>query len=54
MSLALAMSFFAAFLANNPFVKSEEMNFLYKDPLGLMVNYTGETEKGNIPHGFGR
>ena len=23
------------------------------DPLGVMVNYTGQTENGNIPHGFG-
>ena len=27
--------------------------FLYKDPLGVMVNYTGSIELGNIPHGFG-
>ena len=27
--------------------------FLYMDPLGVMVNYTGQTENGNIPHGFG-
>ena len=23
------------------------------DPLGVMVNFTGQTEGGNIPHGFG-
>ena len=27
--------------------------FLYKDPLGVMVNYTGSIELGNVPHGFG-
>ena len=27
--------------------------FLYMDPLGVMVNYTGQTENGNIPHWFG-
>merc|ERR1712038_1178679 len=28
--------------------------FLYMDPLGVMVNFTGQTEGGNIPHGFGQ
>ena len=31
----------------------ENSYFLYKDPLGVMVNYTGNVELGNIPHGFG-
>ena len=32
---------------------SENTYFLYKDPLGVMVNYTGSVELGNVPHGFG-
>ena len=32
---------------------AQEAYFLYKDPLGVMVNYTGSIELGNIPHGFG-
>ena len=31
----------------------ENSYFLYKDPLGVMVNYTGSIELGNVPHGFG-
>ena len=33
--------------------QAQEAYFLYKDPLGVMVNYTGSIELGNIPHGFG-
>ena len=33
--------------------QAQEAYFLYKDPLGVMVNYTGSIENGNIPHGFG-
>lgn len=43
-SLALLVTF-----ANG----QESAYFLFKDPLGVMVNYTGGIELGNIPHGFG-
>merc|ERR1711971_706243 len=57
MSLRKQVSYLAVFLIYSScltFINGQESSyFLYKDPLGVMVNYTGSIELGNVPHGFG-
>lgn len=56
MSLRKQVSYLAVFLYSSclTFINGQESSyFLYKDPLGVMVNYTGSIELGNVPHGFG-
>ena len=53
MSLTKQLFCVFTFWAHFGLFRAQEAYFLYKDPLGVMVNYTGSVENGNIPHGFG-